>query len=179
MTPNTQHRDPVTIELLDWIQHTTEHIRGSAQGLTEDQVRAPAAPSGWSIAGLVGHVRDSTGFWLHNVVAGHPMDFQEDTAWDNDPDVPFATLLEDLRRTTGAEARAAVEHIASGSAPLWWPEGAWGGYRQSTVRGVLLHVFNDNAAHTGQLDIAREQIDGGVWDFGRNGVRVRRAGPEA
>lgn len=170
MTQNQPPRDPVTIELLDWIQHSTERICRSTHGLTEEQVRTPAAPSGWTIAGLVGHMHGSTRFWLHNVVAGHPMEFQDDDPWDNDPELPFALLLDQLRRDT-ASACAAVAHIPSSAAPGWWPEGAWGGYRQTTVRGVLVHLLNDNAAHTGQLDMAREHLDGGVWDYSRNGIR--------
>ena len=34
-----------------------------------------------------------------------------------------------------------------------------------------MHLLNDNAAHTGHLDIAREQIDGAVWDFTLGRVR--------
>jgi hypothetical protein len=36
---------------------------------------------------------------------------------------------------------------------------------------VLLHLLNDNAAHTGHMDIARERLDGGVWDHRRDGIR--------
>jgi uncharacterized damage-inducible protein DinB len=169
----TQHRsepDPVTTELLGWIQQATDRICRATEGLTEEQVRTPAAPSGWSIAGLVGHVHDSTWFWLHHVIAGNPMQFREDDGWDNDPDLPFRELLARLRDDT-ARGCATVAALASTDAPGWWPEGAWGGYRQDTVRGVLVHLLNDNAAHTGHLDLAREAIDGGVWDYAINGVR--------
>ncbi|GAA4200684.1 mycothiol transferase [Actinocatenispora rupis] len=170
MTQQRREPDPVTTELLDWITNSTERICRSADGLTEAQVRTPAAPSGWTIAGLVGHVRDSTWFWLHHVIAGNPMEFRGDDEWDNDPDLSFPELLARLRDDT-ARGCAAVARIASGDAPGWWPEGAWGGYRQDTVRGVLVHLLNDNAAHTGHLDLAREAIDGGVWDYAVNGVR--------
>lgn len=170
MTQHGTHQDPVTGELLGWIQQATERIRGSVDGLTEAQVRTPAAPSGWTIAGLVGHVHDSTWFWLHHVIAGNPMSFRDDDEWDNDPDCGLPELLARLRDDT-ARGCAAVAQVASTDAPGWWPEGAWGGYRQDTVRGVLVHLLNDNAAHTGQLDLAREAIDGGVWDYAINGIR--------
>lgn len=169
--------DPVTRELLGWIRSGTERIERSVHGLAEEQVRTPAAASGWTIAGLVGHVHDSTWFWLHHVVAGHPMTFTDDEAWDNDPDLPLGELLERLRRDTD-RAIAAVADVPSDAAPAWWPEGAWGGYRQETVRGVLLHLLADNAAHTGHLDIAREQIDGGVRDYGPDGIRLPEGPPD-
>ncbi|MEV0842117.1 DinB family protein [Actinocatenispora sera] len=171
MTQHPSQPDPVTTELLGWIQQATDRIGRSTDGLTEAQVRTPAARSGWSIAGLVGHVHDSTWFWLHHVIAGNPMQFGEDDGWDNDPALPFPELVARLRGDT-ARGCAAVAALASTDAPGWWPEGAWGGYRQDTVRGVLVHLLNDNAAHTGHLDLAREAIDGGVWDYGIDGVRL-------
>lgn len=170
MTYHEARHDAVTTELLDWIQAGIDRLCRSTHGLTEAQVRLPAAPSGWTIAGLVGHVHDSTHFWLHHVIAGHPMTVHEDDPWDNDPPIAFAALLNLLHQDT-ATARTSVEHLAHNASPGWWPQGAWGGYRQTTVRGVLIHLLNDNAAHTGQLDIAREQLDGGVWDYSRNGIR--------
>lgn len=169
----TQHRsqpDPVTTELIAWIQQATNRICRSVDGLTEEQVRTPAARSGWTIAGLVGHVHDSTWFWLHHVIGGNPMQFRGDDEWDNDPDLPFPQLLDRLREDT-ARGLAAVAPRDSTDAPGWWPEGAWGGYRQDTVLGVLVHLLNDNVAHTGHLDLAREAIDGGVWDYAINGIR--------
>lgn len=171
MTTNETLHDPVVDDLLGWIQHSTERLCSSAGGLSEQQVRTSAAPSGWTIAGLIGHVHESTWFWLHHVCAGHPADFHEDDVWDNDPDLAFADLLDTLRRDT-AQACTEVRELAGTAAPGWWPEGAWGGYRQTSIRGVLVHLLHDNAAHTGQLDIVREHLDGGVWDFGRNGIRL-------
>jgi uncharacterized damage-inducible protein DinB len=170
MTHTASFHDPVTVELVEWIRQSAERVCRSVHGLAEAQVREPAAPSGWTIAGLVGHIHDSTWFWLHNVIAGHPKTFDEDDPWDNDPDLPMTQLLHRLRTDT-ARACAVIEHLASHAAPGWWPEGAWNGYRQATIRGVLVHLLYDNAAHTGHLDLAREQIDGGVWDYSLNAVR--------
>lgn len=135
------------------------------------QLRATPLPSGWSVLGLLGHVRDSTIFWLHHVVLGHPTDLDDDESWDDDPaaraDDVVADFLPACERVLGA-VRGRPAH----SPPGWWPEGAWGGYRQETVLGVLLHLLADNAAHAGHLDIARELADGGVWDFETSQVRV-------
>lgn len=172
-TNGTPTDDPVTAELLDWIEGSVRRLVASTEGLTEEQLRAPAAPSGWSVVGLLGHVRDSTTFWLRHVVAGEPFPFDEgDDAWDDDPVRPATEVVAEVVAEVVGACRA-VRGTDSGREPAWWPEGAWGGYRQHTVRGVLLHLLNDNAAHTGQLDIARELIDGAVWDFGVNGLHCQ------
>lgn len=170
MTTTRPLPDPVTTELLGWVRASTDRLRRSTEGLTERQVRTPAAPSGWTIAGLLGHVHDSTSFWLHHVLAGHPVVLEEEDEWVDDPELPLALLQERLRVDT-ARACTQVEHLSSDAAPGWWPDGAWGGYRQETVRGVLTHLLVDNTAHTGQLDIVREQVDGAVWDHARGGLR--------
>ncbi|WP_029135214.1 mycothiol transferase [Nakamurella lactea] len=170
MTNNETIQDPVTDELLSWIESATRRLCASAGGLTDQQARTIVMPSGWSIAGLIGHVHDSTWFWLHHVAVGHPVDF-DDKDWDNDPALAFPELLERVRRDT-AQGCAEVRALPSTAEPGWWPEGAWGGYRQDTIRGVLIHLLNDNAAHSGQLDIVREQLDGGVWDYGRRSLKL-------
>lgn len=171
MTATELPPDPITNQLLDWILRSSQRLQRSADGLTELEVRKSAAPSGWTIAGLIGHVQDSTWFWLHHAAAGHPMNFDDDDSWNNDPDAPFSAVLDTLRRDT-ERACSEVEQLSSDAAPGWWPAGAWGGYRLTCIRGVLVHLLNDNAAHTGQLDVARELIDGGVWDYSRNGTRL-------
>lgn len=171
MTHTLTSSDPVTVELIGWVRQSIERVCGSVQGLTEAQVRQPAAPSGWTIAGLVGHIHESTRFWLHHVIAGNPTTLDEDSQWDNDPGLTLPQLVERLREDTAC-ACAAIEGAAADAAPGWWPEGAWGGYRQETIRGVLIHLMYDNASHTGHLDLARERIDGGVWDYQLNAVRT-------
>ena len=176
MTTNTERievttTDPVTEELLGWSEAAVKHLARSCEGLTDAQTRAPVAPSGWSVLGLLGHVRDTTLFWLTNVIAGRPTTMGADDCWDNNPAAAAAEVID---RVLGDVERAcaATRGVSSTAAPGWWPTGAWGGYRQDTVRAVLLHLLNDNVAHAGHLDLAREGIDGAVWDFAVNGVRV-------
>lgn len=170
MNDMTRTHDPVTLELLAWIQQSVERLCRSAEGLTDDQARTPVVASGWTVAGLLNHVHESTCFWLGNVIAGNPMGFQDDDEpWDNDPRTPVAMMLDRIRDDV-SQACSQVRGVASSEAPGWWPEGAWGGYRQDTVLGVLIHLLNDNSAHTGHMDLAREGIDGAVWDYRLGGV---------
>lgn len=166
--------DPITGDLLAWIQEAVKRIAASARDLTEAQVRTPVAASGWTILGLANHVRDSSTFWLGNVIAGVPIAI-EDQPWDNDPRTPAREVIADL---VGSVERscAAVRRVRHDATPGWWPDGAWGGYRQTTVRGVLLHLLNDNAAHAGHMDIVRERIDGAVWNFSHDALRAPGGG---
>ncbi len=162
-----------TGELLAWIGRQHHRLLASTAGLTEEQLRAPVVSSGWSVLGLLGHTRDTTVLWLHHIVAGRPVDgFDEEAEiFDNDPQRPAGEVVQDLREACAAAVEQARE-IPADAAPGWWPEGAWGGYRQETVRGCLLHLLTELAAHAGHMDIARELTDGGVWDFAVDGVRV-------
>jgi uncharacterized damage-inducible protein DinB len=158
-------------EVLDWLEAQCHKMAALVDGLDDAQLRATPLPSGWSMLGLLGHVRDSTHFWLHHVLLGHPTELDEEETWNNDPAPPAAEVVAGFLASYTADIDAARE-LAPGAAPGWWPEGAWGGYRQDTVLGVLLHLFADNAAHAGQLSIVRELADGGVWDYEVGGVRV-------
>jgi uncharacterized damage-inducible protein DinB len=160
-----------TPEVLDWLDAQGRKMAALVDGLTDEQLRATPLPSGWSMLGLLGHVRDSTHLWLHHVLLGHPTVLDEDEAWDDDPALPAAEVVAGFVASYAADLAAARE-LRADAAPGWWPDGAWGGYRQDTVLGVLLHLFADNAAHAGQLSIVRELTDGGVWDYEIGGVRV-------
>ena len=162
-----------TNEVLDWIAGQGHQLAGLVDGLDETQLRARPLPSGWSMLGLLGHVADSTHFWLHHVLLGHPVGMDEDEAWPNDPADAASDVVAQFVASYAADVAAVREAaLDAKEPPRWWPEGAWGGYRQDTVLGVLLHLFADNAAHTGQLAIVRELADGGVWDYSVSGVRV-------
>lgn len=168
---NTEH-DAITAHLLDCIEANAQRLAASVAGLDETALRRPVVPSGWTMLGLLGHVRDSSHFWLFHVVLGHPKEFDDaEEAWDNAPITNGAEVVESLVTTVSASC-SAVRHLRADDEPGWWPEGAWGGYRQDTVLGVLAHLLVDNTAHAGHLDIARELTDGGRWNFSTGSVNV-------
>lgn len=163
--------DPVVAQVLTWLDGCAHQLVGLLDGLDEAALRSRPLPSGWSPLGLLGHVRDSTVFWLHDVLLGHPVPFDDaDDVWDDDPSAPAADVVAGY---LDAHRRAVdgVRALVAGDPPAWWPEGAWGGYRQDTVLGVLLHLLADNTAHAGQLAVVRELTDDGVWDHGTGAVR--------
>jgi hypothetical protein len=88
------------------------------------------------------------------VPLGHDSD---DVVEIGDPAPAAAEVVAGFVASYAADV-AAARGLPADSAPAWWPEGAWGGYRQDTVLGVLMHLFADNAAHAGQLSIVRELL---------------------
>ena len=165
--------DTTTDEVLDWLEGQCRRMAALVDGLDDAQLRATVMPSGWSMLGLLGHVRDSTHFWLHHVLRGHPVEMDDDGHLARRPARAGGEVLAGFVASYVADV-AAVRALGlrPEEPPRWWPEGAWGGYRQDTVLGVLMHVLADNTAHTGQLSIVRELADGGVWDYAVGGVRV-------
>jgi hypothetical protein len=140
------------------------HVLAQLEDLTDEQLRRPVLPSGWSCLGLVRHLTLSDErYWFEVVVAGGPLDFWPDGEngdWRVDPDEPAEAVL--------AAYRAAIERsdevVAARSlddAPLqpedWWEDA---GLAFPDLRTVVVHVLVETATHAGHLDAVRELLDG-------------------
>lgn len=142
-----------------------QRILGILDGLDEATLRRPVLPSGWSCAGMVRHLTVGTRFWFEEVMCGRPLapvadDFHLDAA------EPVAPILAAFAQ----QAPGAVELVRDlplDTAPGWWPEGRWGGWRLATLGDILLHSLVETSTHAGHLDAARELIDGRTWNYAR------------
>ncbi len=64
---------PEASALLSSLTSQRNHVLGILDGLTEDQLRRPVLPSGWSFLGMVRHLTISDErFWFRGIVAGEP-----------------------------------------------------------------------------------------------------------
>ncbi|CCH69613.1 hypothetical protein BN10_270003 [Phycicoccus elongatus Lp2] len=115
----------VTAELLDWIEATVRHLVACADGLTDAQLRTPVTTSGWTVLGLLDHVRDSTVFWLEHVVVGSAAELDEDKPWDNDPAASAQDVIARVESDV-ARACAAARGTPHDAAPGWWGRRARG-----------------------------------------------------
>jgi hypothetical protein len=144
------------------------HIVGTLDGLTEDQLRRPVLPSGWSCLGLVQHLTISDErFWFRGIVAGDPACVStsgEDAkaAWRVPADVTAAAIVEAYQRET-ERADAVIKTTPLTTPPAIWPVEIWPNWRLPDLRAVVLHVITETATHAGHLDAARELIDGHQW----------------
>jgi hypothetical protein len=150
--------------LLERLAGQRRHVLDQVEGLTEDQLRRPVLPSGWSCLGLVRHLTLSDErYWFEVVVAGQPLDFWpegENGDWRVEVNEPTESVVEACR-----SAIAGADEIIAGrrlSEPPAQPEGWWeaAGLSFPDLRAVVMHVLVETAVHAGHLDAVRELLDG-------------------
>ncbi len=140
-----------------------EHVIGALEGLSDDQLRRPALPSGWTPLGLVQHLAlAGARFWVRGAVGGEPLTLTSgDEAWQVPADVPGAAIF-GLYRDEIARANAVIAATPADAMPRWWPD-FFVGFPARSLRRTILHVITETATHAGHLDAARELIDGSQW----------------
>jgi hypothetical protein len=158
--PPAAERD-LLLQRLDGQRH---HVLAQVEGLSDEQLRRPVLPSGWSCLGLVRHLTLSDErYWFEVVVGGGPLSFwpEGDNAdWHVGADEPAADVL--------AAYRSAIAHsdeIISArrlddppeQPEPWWQEA---GLSFPDLRSIVVHVLVETSVHAGHLDVVRELLDG-------------------
>ena len=148
------------------LQGQRDHVLGAVEGLSDEALRRPVLPSGWSCLGMVQHLTLSVErLWFRAVVAGDPeaidMVGSQDSAWQVAAGRPAGDVL-DSYRDEAALVDAVIATSSSDADLAWWPfpGSEW---RLHDLRDVLLHVITETACHAGHLDAVRELIDGQQW----------------
>ena len=152
--------------LLAYLNVQRNHIRGILEGLSEEDLRRPVLPSGWSCIGMVQHLAlDDERFWFRAVMTGEQTVIDEmagiGNAWHVASDVPVADIFETYRQEID-RADAIINATPLDAKPAWWPD-FFGDFRLDDMRDVMLHVIAETACHAGHLDVVRELIDGRTW----------------
>ena len=164
---------------IDHLDTAREHVLGILEGLTEQDLRRPVLPSGWSCLELVRHLTiDVERFWLRGVIAGEAEATELFKAgatahWhvpdSMSADEALAAYRSETRRANtaltavaNAHAHAHAEHPLT-QEPAVWPVEIWPTWRLPDLRHILLHVITEVSCHAGHLDAAREMIDGKTW----------------
>ena len=95
--------------LLDFLGAERGHVVGILEGLSEEQLRRPVLPSGWSCLGMVKHLALSDEhYWFRCVVGGEDFGFfpeGPDAEWQLAP----GETAEDVRRANDGCAGAGLE----------------------------------------------------------------------
>jgi hypothetical protein len=145
-----------------------EHVVGILEGLSEEDLRRPVLPSGWSCLALLRHLTlDVERFWFSGVIAGEPevagqLTAGAETHWY----VPEGMSAEEVfagYRAAIARADAVLAAAAPEQEPAAWPVEIWPTWRLPDVRHILIHVLTEVACHSGHLDAVRELVDGTTW----------------
>lgn len=169
-TPLTGER----ADLLATLAFARTFLRGTTDGITDDQARERTTVSGLTLGGLIKHVTDTELQWRRFIVEGPPAmlrDGRDWTAWTEqdwaDREASFVLLPEEtLAAVLQAYADVAGETDAlvattdlDAAQPL--PDAPWfesGAVR--TARNVMMHVISETSQHAGHADIIREALDG-------------------
>jgi hypothetical protein len=150
--------------LLRRLDGQRQHVLSQLEGLTDEQLRRPVLPSGWSCLGLVRHLTVSDErYWFEVVVAGGPLDFWpegDNGDWRVEASEPAEAVVDAyLRAIARSDEIVTARRLADAPAqPEDWWESA--GLHFPDVRSVLVHVLVETATHAGQLDAVRELLDG-------------------
>ena len=133
-------------------------------GLPDELLRKPMLPSGWTFLGLVQHLAlDVERFWFQYVVAGESVGLcSGDQAWQVPADRSAEQVL-NLYRQQAAITDQIILSTPLDADPAAWPTTLFEDMPSRVLRRTVLHVITETAAHAGQLDAARELVDGHQW----------------
>lgn len=151
--------------LLRSLDNQRRHVLGILDGLSDEDLRRPVLPTGWTCLGLVQHLAiDVERFWFWNVTVGDtaPEEPQVADAWQVADGVRAGDVL-DLYRREAERATTVFQQTPLDAAPKWWPEDLFGSWRLHNLHEIVLHVITETACHAGHLDAVRELIDGRAW----------------
>ena len=162
----TDLRTDEKTSLLHFLQYQRDSVLSIVEGLAEEDWHRSVVPSGWTVAGFVGHLGGAERYWFQHVVTGidadHPMDegaapYDPEAAFTIDrPSADVVGYYRDMCRRSD-EILAATELSAAPVGELHDPA-----LKDvvTDVRWIILHLIEETAAHSGHLEIARELLDG-------------------
>jgi uncharacterized damage-inducible protein DinB len=126
-------------------------------GLSDTDGRRRLVASPTTVGGLVKHLRWAEYGWFEQLLQERHDDNRRthDRSWEFEflPDESLPTLIAEYRtqceESRRIAARYPLDHVV--------PHRRFG---QVSLRWIYVHMIEETARHTGQLDILREQLDG-------------------
>jgi Protein of unknown function (DUF664) len=184
MTPDAVH-NRADQTLLHFLDAQRASVIAIVDGLSDENLRKPVVPSGWTPLGLIEHLAGAEYYWFQIIAAGaggappeaHDTDEgaeAEEVAEEYDPGEagPFTTTESKesvlaLYRDQNEQANTLLASTPLSTPPRGpVPAGMHSCVDPSLtaevldLRGIVLHVMEETARHAGHLDIARELLDG-------------------
>ncbi len=144
---------------LDWYR---DAVTRKIDGLSDSQLRTPVQPLGWAPLGMVKHLGWVERRWMRwgfaaEDVLAYPQGGDEvewSVAADEPTDSVMAAYFDEVQRSRSLAASAGLDESARIGGRFIAPEQA------PSLGRILFHLFQEYARHVGQLDVARELIDG-------------------
>jgi uncharacterized damage-inducible protein DinB len=159
--PDLMESDPheLLAGYLDWYR---EALMRKLAGLSDAQLRTPVAPLGWSPLGMVKHLGWVERRWMRWGFAAEDVPVQpaggERAEWTVEPGESTESVMsayaEEVRRARQLVATAGPDDRAAVGGRFPSPAQA------PSLGRILFHLLQEYARHVGQLDVARELIDG-------------------
>ena len=148
--------------LLGYLEWYREALMRKLSGLSDEQLREPVEPLGWSPLGLVQHLGwverrwMRWGFAAEDVLAYPPGG--DEAEWTVPADRASAQVM-DAYRLEVSHTRALLDGAALNDRAR-----LGGRFRTSeqapSLGRILFHLLQEYARHVGHLDVARELLDG-------------------
>jgi len=153
-----------------FLDHFRATLRRQADGLTDDELRTPLAPSTLTLGGLLKHLALVEQFWFRHILLGEDesepwasADFDADRDWElTSAAADTGNDLRALHATEVARADEAIDRaLLAGLDSVSALERRG---RPVSLRWILVHMVEEYARHNGHADLIRELVDGrGGW----------------
>ncbi|MBV9022392.1 MAG: DinB family protein [Streptomycetaceae bacterium] len=159
--PEVKFSDPHELLLgyLDWYRQA---LMRKIAGLSDEQLRTPVEPLGWAPLGLIKHLGWIERRWMRWGFAAEDLlpypPGGDEAEWNVPAEQPAADVLaiyqDEVHRSRALATDASLTDSARTGGRFQSPEDA------PTLGRILFHLLQEYARHAGQLDVARELIDG-------------------
>jgi len=156
--------------LVAFLEYHRETLRMKTEGLDQEQLAQPLAPSTMTLGGLLKHLALVEDDWFSVVLMGNDDgEPWRSVDWDGDPDWEWRTAADDSPEELMALFDDAVEAsnriiqevlAEDGLDRLSARESRRLDEEKFSLRWIIVHMIEEYARHNGHADLLREAIDG-------------------
>ena len=159
-TPPDRRQQPLAGEratLEAFLDDYRDIVARKASGLSDADARRALVTSPTTVGGLIKHLRWAEYGWFEQLLQERSNDNRRahERSWEFEflPEESLPTLLAEYQSQCEESRRIAARYPLDHVVPH---------HRFGTVslRWIYVHMIEETARHTGQLDILREQLDG-------------------
>jgi uncharacterized damage-inducible protein DinB len=159
--PHAGTEKDVQLGFLDFQRAT---ILWKADGLNDEALRRPHAPSGLTLLGLVKHLAYVERWWFQRTFLGTEVPFpwtkdDPDADWRVEEDETTEAIRKLYRQEIAIANRIIADHDLDTPARYVTPSHAG-----LQLRWIVAHMIEETARHCGHADLMREAIDGQVGE---------------
>ena len=157
--PDRRHQQPAgeraTLEA--FLDDYRDVVLRKISGLSDADARRPLVPSGTSVGGLLKHLRWVEYGWFEQLLQERSDNNRRshERSWEFAflPEESLGTLLDDYQDQCDESRRIAARYPLDHAVPHHR-------FGSVSLRWIYVHMIEETARHTGQIDILREQLDG-------------------